>query len=737
MPIAGTSTAFSTKPYGGLGDDPPVGFLFTDIVSTNLSQYNLRDRALNFGWDGISALDARIIINENVILGSGDTTIASFSSDLMPTNSRLILRNLGYIIGAGGAGGNAPSGSGGNAGTALNLELNSVIDNQGIIAGGGGGGGAGGNAGIDVGGSGGGGGAGAVAGAGGTGSSGTVLNGNGGNTGGQLTGGAGGAGTGINPLQTMTFGVGSHMFQVPSNVFMISVRAAGGGGGGAGGMLAGCGNVNHAGGGGGGGGALFDGMISVTPNEILSLSVGAGGLGGFARDNRFSFSGDGPTVGLDGNQTTIVNQGLTVNISLNGGSGGRIQEGNGNCGTNTTVGGAGGTGGASGANIIAGYSLLSGGRGGNGGSNGSSGLNGASVTGFGTGGTGGQGSGGAQSGAGGGGGGASLGSGGRGGRYQSGTVTGTIGPMAGTQGAGGGGGGGEGSGYARIDGSGGDGIVEFNFREATTQPVVASIQVVGGGAGGSGTNGAGDIWGGGAGGSGGFVNVTNQQLDAYVTYQMTVGAGGAAGRVTFNGVVLCNEPSTQGGNGAQSRFIGGLVSLTAGGGFAGTPAPNGDNGPGTGGAGGTPNGVAGGQQRPIQRNNFAPALGGVNSTGIGSGGNGNGGGPNVCPTAGGNGQVTVSYTSPTQLFIGGTITNNAGIYTHTFSTAGNFELVGQGGVYGGFGGAGGDAGRSGERGGTSSTAITGGAGGLAGNAISHTGYTLTLSGNTPIGAIIG
>lgn len=270
--------------------------------------------------------------------------------------------------------------------------------------------------------------------------------------------------------------------------------------------------------------------------------------------------------------------------------------------------------------------------------------------------------------------------------------------------------------------------------------ITTSLVIVGGGGGGSGTNGAGDIWGGGGGGSGGVSTLTAQTLNTSINYTVTVGAGGAQGRVTFNGSVLCNEPSVQGGNGSISSLVGTGVNLMVGGGGAGTPAPNGDNGSGAGGAAGVPDGVAGNRQSPIARNNFAAGTGGVNSTGFGSGGNGNGQSPFACPTSGATGRVTVSYTSSIRQFNGGTITStgtgSSTVWTHTFSTSGTFTLSGLGGLSSGFGGNGGNLGQAGQTGGSNTDGIVGGAGGAAGDAVHRNGNTVTILGNTPIGAIV-
>lgn len=171
--------------------------------------------------------------------------------------------------------------------------------------------------------------------------------------------------------------------------------------------------------------------------------------------------------------------------------------------------------------------------------------------------------------------------------------------------------------------------------------------LVGAGGGGSGTNGAGDIWGGGGGGSGGYYENQVISVTPGEVLTITIGAGGLGGRVTFNGSLLCSGNNgtsvtgTAGGSTSIARSSTTLLSAT--GGNAGTAAPNGDNGPGYGGAGGSPNGVNGGMQSPVVRNNFAGAAGGNNGKGYGVGGAGNGMSPFSCPTNGGTGYVSLSW----------------------------------------------------------------------------------------------
>lgn len=69
---------------------------------------------------------------------------------------------------------------------------------------------------------------------------------------------------------------GSYSFTVPAGVRWIMGKVWGGGGGGGGGANT---AIDYAGCGGGGGG-YDEGWISVTPGQVITITVGAGGLGG-------------------------------------------------------------------------------------------------------------------------------------------------------------------------------------------------------------------------------------------------------------------------------------------------------------------------------------------------------------------------------------------------------------------------------------------------------------------------
>lgn len=92
---------------------------------------------------------------------------------------------------------------------------------------------------------------------------------------------------------------GDHTFTVPEHVSRIQVEALGGGGGGAGGGGYNDGSLTGGGGGGGGGAASASCTLTVTPGQLLFLTVGKGGVGGKAAETETGWLGE------DGTATTI------------------------------------------------------------------------------------------------------------------------------------------------------------------------------------------------------------------------------------------------------------------------------------------------------------------------------------------------------------------------------------------------------------------------------------------------
>ena len=126
----------------------PTDAPFKSTITSNQTNLNIRNYAVANGWNGSDAV--AITINSGVRISgntAGDSTAACTISGSFPNGVSLI--NNGVIVGRGGNGGNGRTANtgtaGGAGGTALSVSVNTMIDNNGTIAGGGGGGGGGGS----------------------------------------------------------------------------------------------------------------------------------------------------------------------------------------------------------------------------------------------------------------------------------------------------------------------------------------------------------------------------------------------------------------------------------------------------------------------------------------------------------------------------------------------------------------------------------------------------------------
>ena len=153
----------------------------------------------------------------------------------------------------------------------------------------------------------------------------------------------------------------SGVFVVPPNVTTVTAQAWGGGGGG------GIDGANNNGAGGGGGGAYASSTVSVTPGQIITVTVGAGGANGVA-GGQSSFGSS--VIALGGSSNTTNSNGAaggsgpssTGTIKFSGGSGG-----NGGAAAGNGGGGGGSSASASGDGVPGGnFSGSTGGTGGNG-----------------------------------------------------------------------------------------------------------------------------------------------------------------------------------------------------------------------------------------------------------------------------------------------------------------------------------------------------------------------------------
>jgi len=185
--------SFAVRPIGLVKS----AFVFRQTISSDATNYVLRNAAITAGWDGIVPLDAEVTVSSGIVLSADSTGQYAFDTGVtFPAGTTLALINNGFVIGMGGAGGAAYT-AGSNGGPALRAQYAIGIDAAGGVIGGGGGGG-----GSSNGGGGGGrsgrtdaaGGVGAPAGASGTFSSGGSGGGGGGGAGGTTGPGYDGSG---------------------------------------------------------------------------------------------------------------------------------------------------------------------------------------------------------------------------------------------------------------------------------------------------------------------------------------------------------------------------------------------------------------------------------------------------------------------------------------------------------------------------------------------------------------
>ncbi|HEX3823475.1 MAG TPA: hypothetical protein VHV79_03295 [Mycobacteriales bacterium] len=108
-----------------------------------------------------------------------------------------------------------------------------------------------------------------------------------------------------------TFGAGTNAYKVPAGVHKVEVRLWGGGGSGGDGD-------GYASGGGGGQGGMVDALVDVSPGDVLSFDVGAGGVLTYAGYAASGVQGADSTVGYAAGGTGTPAQILIAH----GGSGG-------------------------------------------------------------------------------------------------------------------------------------------------------------------------------------------------------------------------------------------------------------------------------------------------------------------------------------------------------------------------------------------------------------------------------
>jgi hypothetical protein len=127
-------------------------YVFTQTISANTTNYNLKAAAIAAGWNQTTPLNATVTINSGVYVYSTSTGAYAFQTGAtFPSGTTLALINNGIILGKGGDGGRGGQFStpttlntvGAAGGPAILAQQAITITNNGSIAGGGGGGGGG------------------------------------------------------------------------------------------------------------------------------------------------------------------------------------------------------------------------------------------------------------------------------------------------------------------------------------------------------------------------------------------------------------------------------------------------------------------------------------------------------------------------------------------------------------------------------------------------------------------
>lgn len=131
--------SFAVRPIGLVKS----AFVFRQTISSDATNYVLRNAAITAGWDGIVPLDAEVTVASGIVLSADSTGQYAFDTGAtFPAGTTLALINNGFVIGMGGAGGAAYT-AGSNGGPALRAQYAIGIDAAGGVIGGGGGGGGG------------------------------------------------------------------------------------------------------------------------------------------------------------------------------------------------------------------------------------------------------------------------------------------------------------------------------------------------------------------------------------------------------------------------------------------------------------------------------------------------------------------------------------------------------------------------------------------------------------------
>lgn len=133
--------SFAVRPVGLTPAN--ASFVFSETVSADVTNYNLRTRAVAAGWDGAAPLAATVTIASGIVVSSNATSTPGFDCGLTayPAGSSLALTNAGYILGMGGAAPTTGAGLPGGPAFRTIASLPVSLNNSGGVIGGGGGGG--------------------------------------------------------------------------------------------------------------------------------------------------------------------------------------------------------------------------------------------------------------------------------------------------------------------------------------------------------------------------------------------------------------------------------------------------------------------------------------------------------------------------------------------------------------------------------------------------------------------
>lgn len=141
-----------------------------------------------------------------------------------------------------------------------------------------------------------------------------------------------GIGQGFSNMNVVT---SNTTFTVPSNVYKIRYVLTGGGGGG--GSAPKQNSTHHYAAGGGGGGGSAIGVLSVTPGESITVTIGGGGNGGIASATAGAVATTNSTAG----ETSSIVFANSLTITATGGGGGADSDNTNRLGGRPAAGGAG------------------------------------------------------------------------------------------------------------------------------------------------------------------------------------------------------------------------------------------------------------------------------------------------------------------------------------------------------------------------------------------------------------